>query len=186
MKKRIVCSAAALLATVASLAHGAGAHVHGRATLHVAVDGPTLTLNLNSPLDSLIGFEHAPRNDRQRAAVRRMVERLREAETLFVPTPEARCSRTTVNLESPVITPGLLAEEDAKKAPKRPAGKAEPGHADLDAEIVFRCEVPARLTGMEVLLFDAFTHMKRVDARIAASGKQAAAQLTSRNRRLTW
>jgi hypothetical protein len=40
-------------------ARAAAAHAHGAAELGVAVDGPTVTLQLRSPLDSLLGFERA-------------------------------------------------------------------------------------------------------------------------------
>ena len=39
-------------------AHELGAHVHGIATLQVAVDEKTMTLDFSSPLDNLLGFEH--------------------------------------------------------------------------------------------------------------------------------
>ena len=42
-------------------AQPAHAHVHGAVQLDVAVDGPTLTLTLEAPLDSVVGFERAPR-----------------------------------------------------------------------------------------------------------------------------
>ncbi|MCH8499932.1 MAG: DUF2796 domain-containing protein [Marinobacter sp.] len=54
--------------------HGAhdnpGAHVHGEARLQVALEGQTAELILNSPADNLLGFEHAPRNDAQRDALK--------------------------------------------------------------------------------------------------------------------
>lgn len=177
---------AVLLATVATQLYGAGAHVHGKATLHVAIDGGTLTLDFASPLDSLVGFEHGPRNDKQRGAVRRMAEQLHQAERLFVPTAEARCTKTAVKLESPVIPQALLAPGEPKGQSRPAVGKAEAGHAELDAEIVFKCEQPGKLASVEVNLFDAFPHLKRVDARIAAPGKQLAAELTARKRRVSW
>jgi hypothetical protein len=45
-----------------------GAHVHGLVKLDVAVDAKTLTVQLEAPLDSLVGFEHRPRTAAQKQA----------------------------------------------------------------------------------------------------------------------
>ena len=71
-----LCSCFAIFGWAMSpaMAHEPGPHVHGVASLQVAVDGNTLTLNLESPLDNVLGFEHAPRSEKQKAAVRSMDE----------------------------------------------------------------------------------------------------------------
>ena len=182
----------------ATPAHGGEKHVHGHAALEVAVDGNRLQLGFRSPLDNLIGFEHAPRTDQQKDAVRRMAAELRKPAQQFVPTAEARCTPDPVRLASEVIDPSLLGGE----AP--PAGAAKPqtppprdkhghkghkgdhGHAELEAQFVFRCEQPEKLSGLEVKLFDAFKGLKRIDVQVAGARKQAAARLTPKNRRVSW
>ena len=68
------------------------AHVHGIGKLQIAIDGNTLLLNLETPLDNLIGFEHVPRTEVQKAALNKMVARLNKASTLFLPTAAADCT----------------------------------------------------------------------------------------------
>lgn len=154
-----------LLALACLPAHAAGAHVHGVATLQVGVEGNRLALDLTGPLEDFVGFEHAPRNEKQHAAVRRMAERLEKAELLFVPAAAAGCARTAANHE-------------IRSIDKR--------HAELSARIEFRCERPGSLSGLEVNLFDAFPHVKRVDVQVAGTKKQTGARLTARNRRISW
>ena len=104
MRKTALPSLIALLlssGTPAPMAHAAGAHSHGIARLEVAVDGATVTLRLASPLESLLGFERAPRNDAERGQVRAMAQALR-AGNPFVPTPAARCRLDKVDLASSV------------------------------------------------------------------------------------
>jgi hypothetical protein len=184
-----------LIAAISMPAHAAGAHVHGVATLQVAVESGRLTLDFASPLDNLVGFEHAPRTDKQKSAIRQMAERLHKPELLFVPAPEARCAPASVNLQSPVIPASLLSADpraqqtspDASRdAPKRSSKGSKDAHASISAEIVFRCERPESLSGLEVKLFDAFPNTKRLDAQVAGPKKQTAARLTPRNRRLSW
>ena len=53
-----------------------GPHVHGTAELCVAVENNHLNVELRSPLENLLGFEHAPKTDSQRAAVKAMTAKL--------------------------------------------------------------------------------------------------------------
>ena len=172
------------------------AHAHGVATLQVVVDGNLLTLNFESPLDNLVGFEHAPRTDRQKAAVRRMAEQLHQAEGLFAPTPAAGCAPVSVSLESPVIEASLLRAAGGKDgAPAKrsdlPASKGtghggESGHAELESTFVFRCERPGNLRDLEVKIFDRFTGLRRLDVQIATSKGQKSARLSPGTRRVSW
>ena len=187
---RIACAVAFAWALTAP-ALAADAHVHGVASLQIALDGNRLSVDFSSPLDNLVGFEHAPRTDRQKAAVRQMAERLNAPELWFVPNPEAGCKRTAVNLESAVLDRALLsgagaerkpstAKPDARKDTKSHAGE----HSALSAGIVFTCDRPRALSGLELKLFDAFPKLKRIDAQVAVTNKQKAAKLTPRARHL--
>jgi hypothetical protein len=165
------CLLAALAAPCAA-AHAGEAHVHGVASLDVAIEGDRLTLAFSSPLENLVGFERAPRNDKEKARVAQALERLRKPEDLFVPSAAAQCKASPVKIDAPVLdAPG--------KAPK---GE----HASLAAMVEFRCGEPQNLAGLRVMLFDAFPNVKRIDARVAGAKKQKAARLTSGNRTLSW
>lgn len=201
--------------------HRHGAHEHGVARLQVAVEGDGLELRFESPLDNLVGFETAPRNDKQRRAVRRMVEQLHQPQRLFVPTADADCTPASVALASDVIKPDLLASGagaggNGNTTPGTPSGtmaskgeavtkgdpatKAEPaqkgsqagrkpadqGHADLEAEISFRCARPQALTGLQVGMFKAFPQIRRIDVQIVTSKGQSGARLSPNRTGLTW
>ena len=178
---RIALAVLVLVGAVASQAAlAASAHSHGVAKLEVAVDGPTLTLRLESPLDSLVGFERAPRNDAERAQVRAMAQALR-AGNAFVPTAAARCRLERVALASPVLAPDLLGEAGAA-APGKTAGD----HAELEGTFVYRCADAKALQGVDVMLFDYFKRLGRVDAQAAGPKGQSAAKLTARTRQMRW
>jgi len=66
-------------------------HEHGTATLDVVLDGNRLLLELEGPLDNLVGFEHAPRSDIERSALRTMESSLRATERLLAPSAAAEC-----------------------------------------------------------------------------------------------
>ncbi len=173
MQARTKILAAALAVFSASApAHEPGAHVHGAARLDAVVDGGTLTLSLESPLDSLLGFEHMPRTEKQRAAVRAMAEKLAKTEKLFVPSPAAQCVPQAAKLESPLLEAG---NQDAKA-----------GHLDIAGEYVFRCARPEALRDIEVRLFEPFPRLRRLDVQAATPHGQAAARLTPSKRRIAW
>jgi len=77
-----VCAATTLRSAAA---HEPGAHVHGVAEMRVVVDCAQLEVPLESPLDNLLGFEHAPRTETERAAVRTMAATLRKSRLFAAP-----------------------------------------------------------------------------------------------------
>lgn len=165
---------------MAAAAVAAGTHAHGVATLDVAVDGPTITLRLESPLESLVGFERAPRNEAERGQVSAMTQALR-AGNPFVPTPAARCRLERVELKSPVLAAELLGESGrAATAPQTDE------HADLQGTFVYRCEDAKALQGLDVMLFDSFKRLRRVDAQVAGPKGQSALKLNARSRQIRW
>ena len=180
MNSRFPLAALFVAATAASqCALAAGAHSHGVARLDVAVDGATVTLHLASPLESLLGFERPPRNDAERAQVRAMAQALRAGHP-FVPTPAARCRLASVELASPALAPELLGGTAST------ASKFADDHAELDGTFVYRCEEPKALQGIDVMLFDHFKRLQRVEAQVAGPQGQTAARLTSRARQVRW
>ncbi len=150
----------------------AEAHVHGQANLSIAIDGETLTLMLESPTDSLVGFEHAPHTPNERAAVVAMKQALEQAHQLFQPTPAATCRMASVKLASPLLG----------SAPE----PGHEGHADLDGEFVFRCTHPRHLHDMDVRLFERFPRIRKLNVEIAGPGGQKAMELNAIQNKVVW
>ncbi|MER2515271.1 MAG: DUF2796 domain-containing protein [Candidatus Accumulibacter phosphatis] len=180
------------MAIASPFAHAEKAHAHGLAELNIGVEGDTLRIALESPLDSLLGFERAPKGHKELDKVRRMASQLRQAERLFVPTPGAGCKLASVKLESAVINPTLLGEAPvaagtaAKVAPGGDQPGTGPEHADLDAEFIFRCAQPAALQGLEVKLFDAFPGYRQIRSQVVTAKRQSAAKLSPTASTLSW
>jgi hypothetical protein len=149
------------------------AHEHGLARLDVAVEKGRLSISLDSPLDNLVGFEHAPRDDRQRAALAKMTEDLKAADRLFKLPQAAGCKPGRVAVVHPY----------QGAAPHGAAsGKPQPEHAELQATWEFACANPAALDRMDVQLFDVFRGLKRIKAQTASPKGQGAATLTPARR----
>ena len=98
----------------------AAAHSHGRAKLRVATDGNLLTLEFESPLENLVGFEHAPRNDKQKAALQGMAEALRKADAhLLLRTRDTPSQRTLPRADRLANLVGAFAVEPLRAAQLR-------------------------------------------------------------------
>jgi hypothetical protein len=164
----------ALLAAVAAAAAGPGwagkAHQHGVAQLDVSVEPGRVTLDLQTPLDGLVGFERAPRTDAERARVDAAIAKLRDAAALFRIDSAAGCSLAKVTLDAPVlgVTPAGAAA---------PAAPAKGEHADLDGHFEFTCKPGVRPAFVEVGLFDAFSGMKRIELQLVLPKGQMKATL---------
>lgn len=168
---------ASLVAASGANAHEA--HVHGQATVQVAIAGDKLTITLNTPLDNLLGFETAPANATQRRAVDVMAARMRRGEAVAAPSLGAGCVAGPVRLDAPVLagTPG----HDATSGEASPAGEA---HANMEATYPFTCGRPEALREIEILLFGELPRLKRINVQIAGPRGQSLQRLTPKNRNI--
>ncbi len=78
-----------------------GTHVHGEALLNVVVDGSDVVIELESPAANIIGFEHAPKNAEQEAAVETAMASLARGNDLFQWPSGGLCRLMGAAVESP-------------------------------------------------------------------------------------
>jgi hypothetical protein len=147
-------------------------HQHGVAQLDIAVETGKVTIDFESPLDNLVGFERAPRTDAERQRSDAAVATLKAADTLLRIDPAARCSLAKVTLNS---APLQLGTPDPKAATD--------GHADLDASFEFACKggTPGFV---EVGLFEAFARLQRIEVQTATARGQTRAVLKRPDKRV--
>lgn len=158
-----------LLTSTLVFAH-ADAHVHGLLRLDLVIDTKTLTVQIEAPLDSLLGFEHRPRTSAQKQAAEAMLKQMNNVDALIQPAKAAACKSTKVNVQSTVL-----------QSPKQAESK-EAEHADLEAIFEFSCEFPEKLTVIEFGLFDGFKRVKQIEAQIAGPKGQSKQTLKRPNK----
>ncbi|MCK6408644.1 DUF2796 domain-containing protein [Thauera sp.] len=168
----------------AQAAHGA--HEHGVAELAVVLEGPELVVELSSPLDNLVGFEHAPANDVQRAALVEAGRRLRDAGAMFVLPAAAGCRLGDTDIESP--WPLGTAATASRPTPAPASAHAGHTHAppvggdhgDVVATWRFTCAQPQALERLEVGAFRQFPRLRKLRVEHVTARGQGAAVLTPR------
>jgi len=190
----IILIALGWLPCLLTLSQAHNAHEHGTAKVNIAVEGDQISLGLESPLANLLPFEHGPATPEQREQVRDLARRLRQAETLFQLTPAAECRLAKLELESENLEPELLdpepapfqalADDGGDKSPAKSAHHEE--HGDLDAEFTFLCAKPEKLNSVDVLLFEAWPKIEKVEARAVTSKGQRAADLSAKKHLFSW
>lgn len=156
------------------------AHQHGVAKLDVVIDGNALTIELDTPLDNLVGFERAPRTPAERQRVDAMTTRLKTPETLFKTDAAAACSTKATTIEAPVLGLGT----PSAGAAGGPAAKPADDHADLNARFEFECRSIGDLRQIDVALFSAFSGFKRLEVQMAGPKGQSKRTLTPASARL--
>jgi hypothetical protein len=130
------------------------AHSHGSARLDIAVEANRITIELESPLDSLLGFERAPRTERERRQADAMVATLKAAQALFKIDAAAQCQLAGVELTSAALKLGQATKTE------------QAGHADIDGSFEFNCADAAKVTHIEHGLFQ-FARLQRIDVQLA-------------------
>jgi hypothetical protein len=152
---------AVALSGVSGPAVASKTHEHGVARLDIAVEGRRLTIAVETPLDNLLGFEHAPRTATERRAADAVVATLKAADRLFRADAAARCVLSGVELRSGALGLGKV---DAASA-------GTDGHGDIDGQFEFTCE--AAPVAVDVGLFEAFQRLGRIEVQaVGAKGQR--------------
>jgi hypothetical protein len=151
-----------------------GAHQHGVAQLAVALDGGSLRIEFDTPLDNLVGFERRPRNPKEQQALADADLTLHQVELLFALPAAAACTVRQVLL----TWPWPLHTTTAQPA------KADHRHSELEAVYVLDCAHPQALTAIDIKLFDVFPRLRTLRTESATDLGQKAVTLDRKRRTL--
>lgn len=148
-------------------AHSHGAHAHGKGELELLVDGQTVQGVFRTPMDSLLGFEHAPKTDAQRNAVDSLRKRLANPAAVLSPNLEAQCTAQHHEATSTLFT-----------------GAVKGGHSDLEYRFTFVCAQPERLTALELVALKDFKRLTEVRVQLVTASAQRSLVVRKREPRV--
>ena len=169
-----LCVAAATALLAPAMSRAEAPHEHGVVHLDIAVDKARITVQMSSPLDNLLGFERAPRNDDERRRVAALVATLRAPAALFAIDPAAGCKPGAVELTSAALQLG-----------KPDPAELQAGHADIDASLEFDCAEAGRAAFVDTaLLFRTYAGIQRIVVQVASSRGQRMVTLTRAAQRI--
>lgn len=182
-----------------------GAHVHGRGTFNIAIEGNRVALELKAPGMDIVGFESAPTSDAQKAAVETAKATLAKPLELFVLPAAAGCSVA----ESDVHLHGAKDDDHAGGDHKHDGhdhGKHdhdkhdhanhkhdghkhsdhkhdhdhahEGGHTEFHAKYTLECTTPAALTSLAFDYFKNFAGAQSLEINAISEKGQSAFEAT--------
>ena len=174
----------------------ADSHTHGDATLAVVLDGFEVTVELETPLYNLLGFEHAAETEAQQAAVVKAEILLSRGAELFEFNPAAGCSapfasrNVELDIEHGHAEHGRHdhheAHEKDEHHDKDEHGDrgAEAEHKDLTLQYVYSCTTPDAVENITTKLFDHFENLSNLDLVYLGPNTQKQGELTAANPRM--
>ncbi|NIM27996.1 MAG: DUF2796 domain-containing protein [Gammaproteobacteria bacterium] len=151
------------------------AHSHGSGLLNVVVADNELVIELEIPAVNVIGFEHAPRSDEERRAVRNALETFERADSLFVPTGAAKCRAEHVDVSLAGMQHGNGDEQGHEHESQSKAG--DETHSELHGEYHFHCDAPEKLDSLQVRLFENLMEMDEIDVQLVTPTNQTVIEL---------
>jgi hypothetical protein len=173
----------------------ADSHVHGAANLALALDGGTISVELESPLYNLVGFEHAPDTAAQIKAFETAEAALSDPGTLLQFNPEAGCTANPVKAvmlmqdNKPENHDEHHHEHDEHHHEHDEHGHDtgndhDPSHQSTVLNYSFTCLYPEQVRWMGVGLFDAFDNLAEIDLVYLGPAQQISAGLTPSSERI--
>ena len=155
------------------------AHVHGTAHLNVAMENNELYIEFVSPAADIVGFEHTPETEDEKAAMQKAAGKLRVGKRMFEFPASAG-----VRFEKAVVKTGLphKCEDESHDHGEDDHGE----HSDVAVEYRFHCETPGKLKYINVKLFKYFKTLEKINVQMLTETKQTAVELTHKNTRITF
>lgn len=155
----------------------AGAHEHGRGTLNIAIEGTRVSMELEAPGTDIVGFEHAAKTSRQKAAVTDAKKKLSAPQALFAFPAAAGCALK----EAKVEVEGLEHDHGhshgkAKQGKKDDA--AEEKHSEFRGTYAFECKTPSSVTAIDFGYFRVFAGAQKLEVNVTTSKGQTKLEAT--------
>lgn len=176
MQRNLIILAAVLACSATTQAgehRQLGAHQHGHGTLNIAVDGQSVSLELDAPAADITGFEHEAQTADEKAAYEKALSALKQPLTLFKFADAATCSVKEANAG--------LEQDDAKEGPPAAGGNDEPHeahHADFNAQYLLDCKTPDSLKSLTIGYFAAFRNAQSLTVSVVTPKGQSTFEAT--------
>ncbi len=177
--KNLVCGAVSILLcgicidVAAQKKDALHAHAHGQAQLQLAIDQNQVVLSFSSPLDNFLGFERAPKNEKERIKVQQLLQQLQNPLLWFEFSPAAQCRVGQIDLDSPVLTGKQNQSGDTQ-------------HGDLRLELEWHCQHPQQLRNLRAILLQQYRGIHRLKTEVVHPGGQRAKVLRPGDINMRW
>ncbi len=163
-----------------------GPHVHGTAQLTLALEGKELAIQLRSPADNVIGFEHPPTNETEQRRLQQAIQQLSNASAIFTLRDAALCRAEPGRVTSGLLSNTSHSEQSVTAQTQAPVqNHDEHEHADFTVAYRWVCAQPQALGAIDVKLFALFSGFHAINAEWVSPTGQGAKTLTASDHSVT-
>ncbi len=164
----------------------AGSHVHGALEVVVSVDGEIATVELQSAMWNLVGYEHAPTNEIEADRWVATANRLKAPATIVMFPEAAGCTLKSSALGPFAAAAGLGAHDDHHDHGDDDHDHhhdhgEDHEHGDYHDALLswtYKCDAPDAIRSVTFPLFERFSGVESAEAALFTSNGQAAGNLT--------
>ncbi|MEN5094176.1 DUF2796 domain-containing protein [Pseudomonas protegens] len=162
--------------------HGSlGAHEHGVARLNAVLDGQALELELESPAMNLVGFEHVPSTDADKAKVAAARTQLEQPLVLFSLPKAAACTVAKQELESPLFGDKPDADDHDDDDKDAAGHEHHHEHSEIHAHYQFTCAKPDALKNLDLgQIFKTFPATQKIQVQLISPSGQQGVEATAK------
>ena len=169
------------------------AHEHGAASLNIAIEGHDLYIEFSSPAINIVGFEHHPRTQQEKAAISEALKKLEQGQRLFRLPPDAasRLVKADVDTDIGHDTEGDEKNDHVGEKDHQTGTKAshedghheddkDENHSEFKARYHFVSNSPKKLSPIDVQLFSSFPGIEHIEVQLLVGPRQTAMELTAK------
>lgn len=168
-------------------------HVHGAAALNLAVTGTNVFVELSSPWNNLVGIEHQPETEAQKAAVTDAIERLNDPAQLFS-FNGSDCTLVSADVDANME---MGEHEDEHHDEHKDEHKDEhdehahddhedeSSHSSVMAMYEYTCSNTENLSSIDATLFSVWSGFEKLTVQVLSDSGQSLVELTSDNTEIT-
>ena len=193
-----------LYGVLKTLAQGSlEAHVHGKASLNLVLDGQSLFIEFESPAYNLVGFEHEPKDQIQQKEVQDTLSLLSKPRKVFGFSAQAACLVESVSVTTTMAgvgknTVGYEEEHHEEEHHEEEHHEEEhhdhsdgdstnkESHSEFKANYLMICSEPEKLRTIEFKLFKEFLGLKSVQVQWINGEGQGYIELNAESSKLKW
>ena len=149
-------------ASVAQIEREYGQHVHGEGNAEVVIENNVVTVDMSLPGMNVVGFEHAPRNEADEAAMESALVFFKN-EPWIVFSPRAGCEVVSINAHTHGFDGGHAHDHDHAHGHNHDGH--DHAHADFHVLLTATCEDATALRWIDLDVFSPFpgNELLRVD-----------------------
>ncbi|MBR9883136.1 MAG: DUF2796 domain-containing protein [Oceanospirillales bacterium] len=161
----------AALSGSASAQDSLAPHVHGAAELQVVLDGQLLSLSLQSPAYNLVGFEHAPKTEEEKAMLAELDTTMRSPSNWIKLPDAAGCALDHAEVgqhEEMTLNDHDDEHSHDHDHDHENGSNAEhmDEHMDLSFDYRLTCRSPQAIESATVTLFERYPALESIEAQI--------------------